>query len=99
VIVQPQVSAMAFEVRFAQIRVHKRVVLELGVLNLVRGEIEQPLEYTEGFSLAEDFNGQEIGNLENEAASFRKQDSDQPFDFIVDYLQPLVGRKSTLEFA
>ena len=53
VIVQPQMPAVAFEMRLAEVVVEESVVFELGEFELVRGEVERLLENAERFVFVE----------------------------------------------
>ena len=51
VVVHAQVAAMAFEVRFREVVIKKRVVLEPGRVELLRIEVERALQDRKGFLL------------------------------------------------
>ena len=73
VVVDAQMPAMAFEVRFGKVVVEKGVVLEFGEIELVGMEVQRSLENAEGFLFAEHPNREEVADLEDEAADFLKQ--------------------------
>src|SRR5437899_3109419 len=67
VVVEPQMPAMAFQVRFTKVVVEKRVVLEACELELERRKIQNSLKNAESVLLAEEFDLNEIADLEDEA--------------------------------
>src|SRR5579875_738982 len=71
-IVEPQMPAMAFEVRLAQVPVEKRIVLEMSRFELAGIEVQDALEDSKGFLFPEDFDGAEIADLEDEIAGLAK---------------------------
>ena len=73
VVVHAQMPAMAFEGRFGEVVVEEGVVFELGEIEFVGMEVERSLENAEGFLFVEHPNGEEVADLEDEAAGFLKQ--------------------------
>ena len=73
VVVHAQMAAMAFEVRFAEVVVEKRVVLEFGEFELVGVEVEGLLQDAERFLFVENANGEKIADLEDEALRLLKE--------------------------
>ena len=67
--------AMAFEGRFGQVVIQKRVVFEFGEFEFGGMEVERSLENAEGFLLVEQADRKEVADLEDEAASFLKEQS------------------------
>src|SRR5260221_2166412 len=70
VVVEPQMPAMALQVRFTKVVVEKRVVLEPRELELERREIQNSLKNAESVLFAEEFDLNEIADLEDEALHF-----------------------------
>jgi hypothetical protein len=60
---------MAFEMGFGEVVVEKGVVFQFGE-RVFRIEIERLLENAEGFLLVEHPHGQEVADLQDEAATF-----------------------------
>ena len=67
VVVEPQMPAMTFQVRFAKVVVEKRVVLEPCELEFVGREIQRSLKNAESVLFSEEFDLDEIADLEDEA--------------------------------
>ena len=58
---------------FGQVVVEERVVLELGEFEFVGVEVERSLENAERFLFVENPDGEEIADLQDEAAGFLKK--------------------------
>jgi hypothetical protein len=72
IVVNAEMSSVAFEMGFAKVVIEKGVVLEPSGFDLLRGKVESLLENTEGFLFIEQMDRQKIANLENEALDFLK---------------------------
>src|SRR5208283_5962141 len=93
IVVQPQKPSMAFEMGFAEVVVEEGVVLQPGVFDFDRREIQNLLQNKERFVFRKDAAFDEIAHLQQEALGLCPECGPRPFELAIEQQDLLVRRK------